>query len=135
MALTAWGTYVEDRVDEAVKARFGSDAGHATKFMLAKLEEELKKFHNPTSDRTRKLFDDYLGIDVVSGWTWQHMDPEKARKELDGYLKKRGDAVHRSRPLQASQPAPHLVTKGKLEKAIRFIKDLVAATERSLNGG
>ncbi|MGH8441224.1 MAG: HEPN domain-containing protein, partial [Pseudomonas sp.] len=69
MALTAWETYVEDRVREIVQSRLkavnGSPIG---KFVSGKLEEELKRFHNPTADKTRKLFLDYLEIDVCSGW-------------------------------------------------------------------
>ena len=46
MALTAWETYVEDRVQEAVQIRLkavnGSPIG---KFVNAKLTEELKRFH------------------------------------------------------------------------------------------
>jgi hypothetical protein len=47
MALTAWETYVEDRVLEGVKHRLSVDATHAEKFMLAKLDEELKRFNTP----------------------------------------------------------------------------------------
>src|SRR5689334_22476233 len=64
MALTAWETYVEDRVIEAVQARLrvleGSSVG---KFVAGKLDEELKRFHNPTSEKTKRLFLDYLEID------------------------------------------------------------------------
>ena len=65
MALTAWETYIEDRVQEAVQLRLkavnGSPIG---KFVNAKLEEELKRFHNPSSEKTRRLFLDYLEVDV-----------------------------------------------------------------------
>lgn len=47
LALTAWETYVEDRVIEAVHHRLPVDATHAERFMLAKLDEELRRFHNP----------------------------------------------------------------------------------------
>lgn len=57
MALTAWETYVEDRALEAVAARLkavnGSPIGN---FVSNKLHEELKRFHNPTSEKSRKLF-------------------------------------------------------------------------------
>lgn len=135
MALTAWETYVEDRVAESVNFRLRGDASQPAVFMMAKLKEELKRFHNPTSDKTRNLFRDYLGIDVTSEWRWQHMDPKKACDKLDDLLKKRGDAVHRSRVAQPGAMPPHLVTKEELEKAIRFIKELVKATERALGVG
>jgi hypothetical protein len=66
MALTAWETYVEDRVLEGLQARLGSDSSHAARFMLTKLEEQLKRLHNPTSDKTKRLFSEYLEIDVAA---------------------------------------------------------------------
>lgn len=82
MALTAWETYVEDRVVEAVQARLrvleGSSVG---KFVAGKLDEELKRFHNPTAEKTKRLFLDYLEIDVTSGWKWLNFDPATARKD------------------------------------------------------
>lgn len=136
MALTPWETYVEDRVVEAVTLRYGSDTSQPARFMTAKLKEELKRFHNPTSDKTRNLFKDFLGIDDVTlEWKWQHMEPAKACERVDSLLKKRGDAVHRSRAAQVGPSPPHLVTKDELEKAIRFIKELVNATERAFQVG
>ena len=48
--------------------------------MQARLNEELKRFNNPNSEKTRKLFHDYLEIDVTASWVWQQVDPPKARK-------------------------------------------------------
>ena len=134
MALTAWETYVEDRVLEEVTARLRVVNGsYVGKFVLRRLEEEMKRFHNPTSDKTRKLFSDYLEIDVTAHWEWQHVDCAKARTTLDDLLAKRGDAVHRSKPsIAGNPPAPHLVTREELERAIRFLKCLVEATDNAL---
>jgi len=132
MALTAWETYVEDRIVEAVRQRSSVDT-HAERFMFAKLEDELKRFHNPTSEKTRKLFLDYLEIDVSAGWRWSGVDPVMAREKLDALVKKSGDAVHRSKVLVAGSPQPHLVTKDHLKKSIRFIRELVDATEKALD--
>nr|WP_279088392.1 HEPN domain-containing protein [Comamonas thiooxydans] len=133
MALTAWETYVEDRATEAVGARLkavnGSPIGT---FVNNKLTEELKRFHNPTSEKTKKLFVDYLQVDVTAGWKWLHYDIVTAKKTLDELISRRGDAVHRSKPATAGAPAPHLVKRDDLEKAIRFLKGLVEATERAL---
>jgi hypothetical protein len=134
MALTAWETYVEDRIREEVTGRLrvvnGSYVGN---FVLGRLEEELRRFHNPTSDKTRKLFLDFLEVDVTDGWEWQHYDKAKAKKTLDELIAKRGDAVHRSRPSANSHPpAPHLVKREDLEKSIRFLKALVEATDKAL---
>ena len=134
MALTAWETYVEDRAREEVQARLKVVNGsYVGKFVTARLEDELKRFHNPTSDKTRKLFSDFLEIDVTAGWEWQHFDSPKAKKTLDELIAKRGDAVHRSKPSVAgAPPAPHLVKREDLEKSIRFLKGLVQATDRVL---
>jgi hypothetical protein len=71
MALTAWETYVEDRVREELARRLRVVNGsYVGKFVASRLEEELKRFHNPTSEKTKKLFHDFLEIDVVSGWEW-----------------------------------------------------------------
>lgn len=135
MALTAWETYVEDRVREELLVRLrvinGSPVGN---FVLAKLEEELRRFHNPTSEKTRKLFQDFLAVDVTAFWEWQHFDPAKAKKTLDELIGKRGDAVHRSKPApNGSPPAPHLVRREDLERNIKFLKALVEATDKALN--
>jgi hypothetical protein len=134
MVLTAWETYVEDRAREAVQARLrilnGSPVG---KFVLAKLEEEIKRFHNPGAEKTRRLIFDYLEVDVTEGWSWQNMEPALARKTLDELISKRGDAVHRAKPANGGPPAPHLVKRDDLEKAIRFMKNLVQATDQALN--
>ena len=132
MALTAWETYVEDRAREEVRTRLSAHNGsHLTKLVLGRLETELKRFHNPNSDKTRQLFLDYLEIDVTKHWEWLSVDTNKAKKTLDDLIAKRGDAVHRSKPPSTGMPAPHLVKREELEKAIRFLKCLVDATEKS----
>jgi hypothetical protein len=133
MALTAWETYVEDRITEAVQSRLrvlsGSPIG---KFVADKLTDELKRFHNPTSDKTKKLFLDYLEIDVVAQWKWLHVDSALAKKTLDELISKRGDAVHRSKSPTGVGNSPHLVRREDLDKAIRFLKYLVEATDKAL---
>ncbi|MEO8652793.1 MAG: HEPN domain-containing protein, partial [Ramlibacter sp.] len=96
---------------------------------FARLEEELKRFHNPTAEKTKRLFLDYLEVDVTTAWEWQQIDGPKARKTLDDWLSKRGDAVHRSKPQANGSPAlPHLVKREDLERCIKFLKSLVEAT-------
>lgn len=133
MALTAWETYVEDRILEAVESRLkvvnGSSIGN---FVLKKLEEELRRFHNPTSEKTKRIFLDYLEIDVTASWKWQNFTPELSRKTLDELISKRGDAVHRSKPSNGGTTSPHLVKREDLEKVIRFLKNLVDVTDKVL---
>jgi hypothetical protein len=135
MAMTAWETYVEDRIREEVGNRLRViDGSHVGKFVLKRLEDELKRFHSPTSEKTKTLFFDYLEIDVTSQWQWQHYDCVRARKTLDDLIMKRGDAVHRSRQQPPTgAPAPHLVKREDLERSIRFLKSLVDATDSALS--
>ena len=68
MALTAWETYVEDRIEESVHARLRAVSGSAIgDFVSSRLAEELKRFHNPNADKTRRIFMDYLAVDITAG--------------------------------------------------------------------
>ncbi|MDH2244237.1 HEPN domain-containing protein, partial [Pseudomonas sp. GD03909] len=98
-------------------------------FVLNKLHTDLKQFHNPSSDKTKRIFQEYLGLDVTKGWYWANYEPEKARSTLNGWIGKRGDAVHRSKPINNGSPVAHLIKRDELEKVIRFIKELVKATD------
>lgn len=133
MALTAWETYVEDRIGEALRIQLRLIAGsHCGDFIRKKLEGELKRFHNPDSAKTKQLFLDYLGIDVTEGWVSINADAATNRKVLDGWIVKRGQAVHRSKVTPSGPPAAHLVRREDLEKAIRFLKMLVEKTDQCL---
>lgn len=109
------------------------NGSYVGKFVAARLEEELKRFHNPTTEKTKKLIHDFLQVDVVSGWEWPNYDSAKAKRTLDELISKRGDAVHRSKPIATGAPCtPHLMKREDLEKAIRFLKCLVEATDKVL---
>lgn len=134
MALAALETYVEDRVKEAADgiAGLGSTGNRLAQFYRSSLENDLKYFHTPSTDRVRAIFEKYLGFDVTEGWEWNHYDPIRARTELNKIAKKRGDIAHRSWRPVAGQPTPHAVTRDDLRKHIRFIQDLVGATDTFL---
>lgn len=130
MAMTAWETYVEDRLQEDVNARIqGFNGSSVGNFVRRKLEEEIKRLHNPDTEKTRRLFREFLDIDVTAGWKWDNFQPPEAKKTLDRYLSIRGEVVHRSK----QSAAPHPVKRPDLDKAIRFLKGLVAATEKTLD--
>lgn len=133
MALTAWETYIEDRIRESVDAQLrvlnGSRIGS---FMDRRLTLELKQLHNPSSEKVKRLFVEFLDVDVTEGWRWSNHDPASARKMLDGLIIKRGEVVHRSKAPTDGPPNPHLVKRDELDKAITFLKGLVAATEKAL---
>lgn len=133
MAFTAWETYVEDRVRETLAARIEKENdGVSARFVQRRLDEELKRFNNPNSEKTRKLFMDFLEVDVTKSWTWNQYDAAKVKERLDTLIAKRGEAVHRSSPRRVGPPEPHLITKDDLKKAIGFLKTLVEATEKAL---
>lgn len=131
MACTAWETYVEDRAREVVAWRLESNDSFQNQFIHRHLHNVLKQFHNPGSEKTTKLFMDFLGVDVSEFWRWNNFTPERARQDLDTLIKKRGEAVHRSKPPSMGTDAPHLVTKDQLEKAIRLVVSLVETTDKA----
>lgn len=131
MALAALETYVEDRIVEATESIAGnvSQAEQLVAFYKDSLQNDLKYFHTPSTDRVKTIFQKYLAIDITEGWAWNNYDPIRARTELNRIAKKRGDIAHRSwRPL-AGQPTAHAVTREELRKNIRFITDLAGATD------
>lgn len=134
MAMTAWETYVEDRVQEAAEQRLsGLRDSSISAFVKCKLDDEIKRLHNPTSDKTIQLFRDYAGVDLTERWVWNNYEPKLVRERLNQYMKLRGDVVHRSRASSSDTSVAHPVKKDDLERAISFLKDLVKATESALN--
>lgn len=131
MALAALETYIEDRVTEAANsvAGPGSESSRLASFYKSSLENDLKYFHTPSTDRVKAIFDKYFGIDVTEGWAWNNYDRERACRELNKIAKKRGDIAHRSLRPVAGQTNSHAVTREELRKHIRFIRDLVEATD------
>jgi len=133
MAMTAWETYVEDRVTEALADRLRTLADESlTSFIRTRLVEEIKRLHNPTSDKTIQLFRDYANVDLAHNWSWNNFDSRTVRERLNQYIRLRGEVVHRSRAVTPGPPQPHPVTKEDLEKVIRFLRNLVAVTESAL---
>lgn len=135
MALAALETYVEDRIREAANAVAGSLTGSSrlADFYKSSLENDLKYFHTPSTDRIKAVFEKYLGIDVTEGWAWNHFDQARAKAELNKIARKRGDIAHRSWRPVAGAADGHAVTRDDLRKHIRFIRDLVAATDAHLD--
>lgn len=133
MALTAWETYVEDRLKESFYAQIkplqGCSVGN---FWQGKFEEELKRFHNPTSDKVKKVYKEFLNIeDVTESWKWNNYTPKDARPQLNHWLELRGDVVHNSRGVSSAQEA-HAVNKEDLSKCIKFLEGLVEAFDKGL---
>lgn len=130
MAMTAWETYVEDLLQEASTERLNRLRDReVAAFVGKKLNEEIKRLHNPGYQKTIALFRDFAGVDLTQYWTWNNYDLKTVKKRLGQYIGLRGDIVHRSRVVDPDVPNAHPVKKVDLEKAIGFLKNLVDATE------
>ena len=82
--MTAWETYVEDQLHEDVSARLQAfDGSSVGNFMRRRLDEELKRLHNPDTEKTRRLFREFLDVDVTKGWKWDNFQPADAKKALN----------------------------------------------------
>jgi hypothetical protein len=87
MAMTAWETYVEDRVLEAADARLFRLADKSIAALVqSKLDYEIKRLHNPTSDKAIQLFSDYAGVDLTEKWFWNNYDAKTVRERLNQYM-------------------------------------------------
>ncbi len=130
MAMTAWETYVEDRLLEASSQRLSALRNRdVAAFVEGKLATEIRRLHNPDYRKTVELFSDYAGVDLKQYWSWNNCDLKSVKTKLGQYMKLRGDVVHRSRIVSPGTPNSHPVKKVDLEKAINFLKSLVDATE------
>ena len=131
MAMAAWETYLKDRIKEEfevwLKPVDGSPLG---RFVQRKLNEDLKRFYNPNSDRTKQLFKSYFEIDITEGWYWDNYSPPQAKKALNELISKRGNAAHQANTSVGHEATPHLVKREELEKSLRFLKGIVAATDK-----
>jgi len=132
MAMAAWETYVKDRFNEEFKVWLQAvDGSQVGKFVRKRKEEDLKRFFNPNSERTKRLFMDYFEVDITQSWKWANYDVAESRKVLDSLVSKRGDAAHKANTKGKKNSDSHLVKRDELEKAIRFLIGLVEATDIS----
>lgn len=132
MTLTAWETYVEDIAKELVDAKYGVVMGSQLGQIIEnRLEEQLKYFHNPCSRKTKALFEEFFGIDVTEAWVWaSYITADESRAQLNKWLKKRGEAVHRA---HTDRTEAHIVKREELNKCIRFFRELVNVTDTRLS--
>lgn len=100
------------------------------KFAENQLNERLKFFHNPNSNKTKKLFEEFFGLDVTEQWKWNNVLPKDAREQLNKWTSKRGEAVHRA---QLDTTQPHIIKRDELEKCLRFFEELAKATDKALS--
>lgn len=130
MSLTAWETYVEDRITEVLQNQMRTlDGSQVARFVTETLKRELKYFHTPNTRKTKELFERFLNIDVTAGWNWAGFETKTSTARLDEWIKKRGDAVHRS---VMDKQSGHLVSREDMKKCVTFFKNLVEATDKTL---
>lgn len=130
MTLTAWETYVEDRVKEEVECRLRAlEGSQIAAYIRKKLEIDLKTFHTPNSQKTKHIFEDFTAVDVTEHWDINGNKPEEIKAKLNKWIKKRGDAVHRS---VTDKQSSHLVSRDDMKKCINFFKQLVEVTDAVL---
>jgi hypothetical protein len=55
-------------------------------FVERRFDEEIKRLHDPTTEKSRKLFLDYVGVDVTTTWSWNGVTMVKVQQTLDGLL-------------------------------------------------
>ena len=128
IAMSAWETYVKDRFREEIDFWLAAvDGSLLGNFVQRKVNEDLKRFFNPNSDRTKQLFKTYFEIDITSGWVWDNYHSPQAKKVLNELISKRGEAAHVA---NTSPCGTHIIKRDELDKAIRFLKGLVKATEK-----
>lgn len=130
MAMTAWETYVEDRVQEFVDDNMKMLKGsQISKYVQDKLDQEIRYFHTPNSHKTGKIFEGLVGKNITEEWVLNNFSNEDTKKTLDYYIKLRGEVVHRS---VTDKSSPHLVKKEILEKCIKFLRGLAVCTDEIL---
>jgi len=130
LALTAWETYVEDLLVEEANKRLSILSGSFIgKYFENRLSEELKRFHNPSSEKTIKIFRDFLDVNIEEGFKFSNFDIQQSKTQLNELISKRGNAVHRSKKPSNGQQNMHLVKKEDLEKAVKFLKGLVTSID------
>ncbi len=133
LAMTAWETFVEDSLEEVLELRLKNCSDPAIADLVrSKLRQEISRLHNPTAEKATELFRNYAGVDVGEHWKWNGVDAESACTRLNDYLKLRGDVSHRARVVREGPPQRHAVKREDLDRAIRFLKQLVKATDTAL---
>ena len=96
------------------------------------LRKSLDSFNTPDSKNTARLFERYLGVDIIKKWTWQRVSSVTAQKQLDALIKLRGRVVHRGKTLLTSLPPAKDVRRRDVVKALNLVFNLVDATEHAL---
>ena len=96
------------------------------------LRKSLGSFRTPNSKNTARLFERYLGVDIIKKWTWQRVSSVTAQKQLDALIELRGRVVHRGKTFLTSPPQAENVRRRDVVNALNLVYNLVDATEHAL---
>jgi len=130
MAMTAWETYVEDRFSQLVTSHLvGLKGSPVDSYIQGKVQRDLRYFNTPNSQKTKVLFDGFIGKDITESWTWESFDAARSRETLNMYIRLRGDVVHRA---VTDKQQAHPVKKDDVQKCFRFLKALVRVMDDAL---
>ena len=131
-AVAAWDTYLKDRMREEISIWLSAMQGSPiANFVFSQSEEDLRRFNSPNSPNTKQLFKKYFNVDLTQSWVWDNYDSLQSKQFLNAIISKRGDAAHQANKHHGSSNEPHLIKRDEFEKAIRFLKGLVAATDKA----
>ncbi|MDE3273291.1 HEPN domain-containing protein [Pseudoalteromonas sp. G4] len=98
-------------------------------YVNRKANEEMKRFFNPNSEKTKKLFIEFfhVDVDVTKSWNWDNYQSPQAKKMLNNLISKRGVAAHVAK---TELHSPDSIKRNDLDKTIRFLKGLVTSMEQ-----
>lgn len=100
MCLSAWESYVEELVKEAV----GSFRPHPTDRTIwqsinADALGQIGRFNTPNVDNVRRLIADTIGLqDVTRSWAWRNTTPAQAKDRLTKAINYRHQIAHGVNP-------------------------------------
>jgi hypothetical protein len=107
LAVSAWEAYVEELLKESVEAlKPPVPPLGIWPALSASVRSNIGRFNNPDTDKVRALFSEGLGLlDVTAAWSWQAVDPRRARERLSEALRFRHQIAHGVSPRPIVQNA------------------------------
>jgi len=115
-SLTATGltSWAGDRWKEHIKTFFDS---------------QIRSLNTPNSKNVRRLFTEFLNIDLETVWKWPGHDFDSACKRLDDIVSKRGAFTHVARTRSSSVPAKHALSRQQLLSCLKFFEEIASTTD------
>jgi hypothetical protein len=88
----------------------------------------VSKLYTPGPEKVKKVFRQFLNIDLVAAWSWNNYSHEQICETLDGLIRSRGEIAHKA-PKRGEKPGKQFMTLPDLEKRLRFLEALAKNTE------